>query len=69
MLVFFKTPFLVWHFSYYILIYDLPNTFIYYIAIYVNDTTPNSKCDQVSDLSQQLLLASELESDLRDTVG
>ena len=27
-----------------------------------------SKCDQVSDLWQQLELASELESDLRDTV-
>ena len=27
-----------------------------------------SKCDQVSDLRQQLELASELESDLRDTV-
>ena len=26
------------------------------------------KCDQVSDLRQQLVLASELESDLRDTV-
>ena len=28
-----------------------------------------SKCDQVSDLWQQLELASELEYDLRDTVG
>ena len=27
-----------------------------------------SKCDQVSDLWEQLELASELESDLRDTV-
>ena len=27
-----------------------------------------SKCDQVSDLCQQLELASELESDLRDAV-
>ena len=27
------------------------------------------KCDQVSDLWQQLVLASELESDLQDTVG
>ena len=27
-----------------------------------------SKCDQVSDLWQQLELASELESDLQDTV-
>ena len=30
--------------------------------------TPYSKCDQASDLWQQLELASELESDLRDTV-
>ena len=28
-----------------------------------------SKCDQASDLWQQLELASELESDLRDTAG
>ena len=37
-------------------------------AIYVDDTTLHSKCDQASDLWQQLELASELESDLRDTV-
>ena len=39
------------------------------IAIYADDTTLYSKCDQASDLWQQLELASELESDLRDTVG
>ena len=33
-----------------------------------DDTTLYSKCDQASDLWQQLELASELESDLRDTV-
>ena len=38
------------------------------IAIYADDTTLYSKCDQTSDLWQQLELASELESDLRDTV-
>ena len=38
------------------------------IAIYANDTTLYSKCDQASDLWQQLELASELEFDLRDTV-
>ena len=38
------------------------------IAIHADDTTLYSKCDQVSDLWQQLELASELESDLRDTV-
>ena len=32
------------------------------------DTILYSKCDQASDLWQQLELASELESDLRDTV-
>ena len=37
------------------------------IAIYA-DTSLYSKCDQASDLWQQLELASELESDLRDTV-
>ena len=35
---------------------------------YGDDATLNSKCDQASDLWQQLELASELGSDLRDTV-
>ena len=47
---------------------DLPDDVICNIAIYVDDTTLYSKCDQRSDLWQQLELASELESDLRDTV-
>ena len=47
---------------------DLPDDVICNIAIYVDDTTLYSKCDQASDLWQQLKLASELESDLRDTV-
>ena len=47
---------------------DLPNDVICNIAIYADDTTLYSKCNQVSDLWQQLELASELESDLRDTV-
>ena len=38
------------------------------IAIYADDATLYSKCDQASYLWQQLELASELESDLRDTV-
>ena len=46
---------------------DLPDDIICYIAIYA-DTALYSKCDQTSDLWQQLELASELESDLRDTV-
>ena len=37
-------------------------------AIYADDTNLYSKCDQASDLWQQLELASELESNLRDTV-
>ena len=36
--------------------------------MYADDTTLYSKCDQASDLWQQLELASELESDLRETV-
>ena len=47
---------------------DLPDDVICNIAIYADDTTLYSKCDQASDLWQQLELASELESDLWDTV-
>ena len=47
---------------------NLPDDVICNIAIYADDTTLYSKCDQVSDLWQQLELASELESDLQDTV-
>ena len=47
---------------------DPPDDVICNIAIYADDTTLYSKCDQASDLWQQLELASELESDLRDTV-
>ena len=47
---------------------DLPDDVIYDIAIYADDTTLYSKCDRACDLWQQLELASELESDLRDTV-
>ena len=49
-------------------IIDLPDDVIYNIGIYADDTTLYSKCDQASGLWQQLELASELESDLRDTV-
>ena len=47
---------------------DLPDDIICNIAIYADDTTLYSKCDQASDLWQQLELASELEFDQRDTV-
>ena len=46
---------------------DLPDDFICNIAIYADGTTLYSKCDQASDLWQQLEVASELESDRRDT--
>ena len=47
---------------------DLPDDVICNTAIYTDGTTLYSKCDQASDLWQQLELASELESDLRDTI-
>ena len=47
---------------------DLPDDVICDIAICAYDTTLYSKCDWASDLWQQLELASELESYLRDTV-
>ena len=42
---------------------DLPDDVICNVAIFV-DTTLYSKCDQASDLRQQLEVASELEFDL-----
>ena len=47
---------------------DLSDNVIFDIAIYAEDTTLYCKYDQGSYLWQQLELASELESDLRDTV-
>ena len=47
---------------------DLPDDVICNIAIYADDTTLYSKLDQASDLRKQLELASELESNIRDTV-
>ena len=43
-------------------------TFLVTFLVIYADTTLYSKCDQASDLWQQLELVSELESDLRDTV-
>ena len=48
---------------------DLPDDVICNIAICADDTTLYSKCEQASDLWQQLELASELEFDLQDTVN
>ena len=61
MLEFLKAAFLLY-------INDLPDYVIYDIAVYVDYTTLYSNYDQASDLWQQLELASELESDLQDTV-
>ena len=46
MLEFLKAPFLVLHFS----INDLPDDAICDVAIYADDTTLYSRCDQASDL-------------------
>ena len=43
---------------------DLPDDVICNIAIYADDTTLYSNCDQASDLWQQFELASKFESDL-----
>ena len=62
MLEFRKAPFLVLHFL--LCNNDLSDDLICNIAIYADDTTLYSKCDQASDMGQQIELASELESDL-----
>ena len=48
---------------------DLSDNVICDIVIYADDTTLCSKCDEASDLWQQLELAPKFESDLRDTVA
>ena len=63
MLEFLKVPFLVLDFCYYTLI-----TFLLLSKILLCMLSAFcSKCDQASDLCQQLELASELESDIQDT--
>ena len=68
-LEFLKGPFLVLHFTLHLhftlLLYinDRPDV-ICDIAIYADESTLYSECDQASDLQQQLELVSELESDL-----
>ena len=47
---------------------DLPNDVICNIAIYADNTTLYPKCDQASDVWQQLEMAAEREFDVRDTV-
>ena len=62
MLELLKAPFLVLHFSYYALM-----TFLMMLSVILlsDNNTLYFKCDQVSDLWQQLELASEIESDLQ----
>ena len=48
---------------------DLDDDVICNLAVFADDTTLYSKCDQASDLWQQLELASDFESDLQDHVG
>ena len=62
MLEFLKAPFLVQH-----TLMTFLTDVICNIVICADDTTPYSKCDQASDLWQQLEWASELESHLGDT--
>ena len=67
MLEFLKASFLVLHLVLVlVLLYisDHHDNVICNIAIYAEDITLHSKCDQAFDLWQQLELASELESDL-----
>ena len=59
--IFFPTLFLLY-------INDLPDDIICNIPIYADDTTLYSKCDQASDLWQQLELASEVVT-LRTEAG
>ena len=66
MLQFLKGPFLSYTFPEHI--NDLSDDAICNIATYAHDTILYSNCDQASHLWQQLELASELKSDLRDTV-
>ena len=54
--------------SFLLYVNGLPDGVICDIANYADDTTLYSKCDQASDMWQQLELASELESDLQDPV-
>ena len=62
MMEFLNAPFLVLHFSFYILM-----TFLMMLSVTLLSMLMMllySKCDQASDLWQQFELASELESDL-----
>ena len=60
--------FVLGHTLFLLYINHLTDDIICNIAIYADDSTLYSKCDETSDLWQQLELASELESDLPDTL-
>ena len=45
---------------------ELPDDAVYDISVYADDTTLYSRCNQASDLWQQLKLAAGLESDLQE---
>ena len=67
MLEFLKGPFLVLHSWSYTLV-NLCDDIVCNVSIfYAVDTILYSKCEQASDLWQQLELATELESDLLQT--
>ena len=57
-----------WPYIFPIIYYRPSDNVICNIAIYADDTTLYSQCNQASDLWQQLELASELESDLENTL-
>ena len=65
MLEFLKTPFLVLYFSCYTLVAFMMMLFVILISMLI--ILLYSKCNQASDLWQQLELGSELKSDLQDT--
>ena len=62
---FLEAPFLVLHFSYYTLVIFLKMLSVILLSMLM---ILLSKCDRAPELWQQLELASELESDLQDTV-
>ena len=58
-----KGPFLVLNFSYYTFMTFLMMLFLLLLSIDADDATLYSKCNQASDLWQQLDIIAELESD------
>ena len=67
MLEFLKTPFLLLHLPYGMLMTFLMISVVL-LSMLINYFTQYSRCGQTSDLWQQLELASGLESELRDAI-